>query len=439
MHKLRIALIHSHLNDRGGSQRYVIEIANNLQLLGVKVDVFCYEYNVNACYPELTSQLKIKKVFTREIENISDCSKNKNNYFKNILKQIYKISLLKKIIIILGIDYLYSLYHTNILAKKVSALILSNNIKYDLIFAHEEPLSVYASINYKKINDIPIYWFCYDTIEKWFLEWKNEHRNSSIRKFLLKKFYFKYDKYLINNFIDKSAVLDNNMLNIYRNLYEKIPLIRRGGIPQSIFKYSRKNFFSKKYNLTKDKVVIFSLSRFVNYRRVHDILEMYRQLNVNIKQKVFIYLNTPITDEVYYKWCKSKYKDVFQCENVEISLEYPKNDTEMYDMYLSSDIFIFPNENQTWGHAPIEAMACGVATLVSSGCGISEVVRDINTDLVFEVGNVKELTNKIEDIVENKMYELISQNQRSYVRQNLTWKNVCELYIKDFQQLLGSK
>ncbi len=37
---MKIALIHSHLNDRGGSQRYVIEIANNLKLRGVEVDVF---------------------------------------------------------------------------------------------------------------------------------------------------------------------------------------------------------------------------------------------------------------------------------------------------------------------------------------------------------------------------------------------------------------
>ena len=43
----------------GGSQRYVIEIAENLKLLGVEVDVFAYEYNEKACYPELTKGLDI--------------------------------------------------------------------------------------------------------------------------------------------------------------------------------------------------------------------------------------------------------------------------------------------------------------------------------------------------------------------------------------------
>ena len=54
---MKIALIHSHLNDRGGSQRYVIEIAKNLKLLGVEVDVFDYIdgntkalWSSNRCY-----------------------------------------------------------------------------------------------------------------------------------------------------------------------------------------------------------------------------------------------------------------------------------------------------------------------------------------------------------------------------------------------------
>ena len=47
---MRIALIHSHLDSRGGSQRYVIEIALTLKSLGVDVDIFSYEFNKNQCY-----------------------------------------------------------------------------------------------------------------------------------------------------------------------------------------------------------------------------------------------------------------------------------------------------------------------------------------------------------------------------------------------------
>ncbi|MFM2484518.1 glycosyltransferase family 4 protein [Celerinatantimonas yamalensis] len=433
---MKIALIHSHLNDRGGSQRYVLEIANNLKSLGVEVDVFCYEYNDDLCYPELTSHLNIQKIYTRKDNEIKISPKN--NFFKKYIKSFSKYKIVKKIINTFGIDYLYSLYLVNKSSKKVTELIIDNKIEYDLLFTHEEPLSVYAAIKYKKIKNTPIYWFCYDTIEKWFLEWKEDHKSSILRRFLLKNIYFKYDKYIINKFVDKIAVLDDNMSKRYHKLYGKNPLIRRGGIPETILDYSKKNKFRERFNLSDDMVVIFSLTRFVNYRRVHDIFDMYTKLDVDVQKKLFIYISSPITDNSYYEWCIEKYSEVFESKNVQVNLDFPKNDDEMYDMYLSSDLFVFPNENQTWGHAPLEAMGCGVTALVSTGCGISEIIKNISSETVFEVSNTVALTNMIEDMVRSKSYEIISKKQKEYVRNNLTWKKVCEKYVDDFKEILGN-
>ena len=431
---LKVALIHSHLNDRGGSQRYVIEIANNLIELGIHVDIYCYEYNKKSCYPELTKGLNIEKIYTREM-----VEKKTKQIIKQNLKKIYKNSFVKNIVNILGIDYLCSIYLTNNYAKQVSNLILEINKEYDLIFAHEEPLSVYAAIEYKKNKKIPIYWFCYDTIEKWFLEWKDEHKKSFLRGLLLKKIYFKYDKFLINRYVNKTSVLDHNMLNRYTKLYDMIPDIRRGGIPEFILSYKKKNLIRKKINLSDDNIIIFSLTRFVNYRRVHDLLDMYEKLSNDIKKRVFIFINSPITDSTYYEWCMRKHEKTLQNDNIKISLDYPKNDIEMYDLYLSSDIFIYPNENQTWGHAPLEAMGCGVATFVSTGCGIHEEIKKVTPDTIFKTKNIDELVNKIEKIILNKTYKQVGNRQKDYVKKNLTWNKICKIYKKDFENILKAK
>jgi len=435
---MKIALIHSHLNDRGGSQRYVIEIANNLIELGVMVDIYCYEYNKNSCYPELTKNLNINKVYTREVvNNIGSFAKQKK-LIKKTIKNVCNIKILKKMINIFGVDYLYFIYSTKKNATKVSNLILNGDNSYDLVFAHEEPLSVYAAINYKKIKAIPIYWFCYDTIEKWFLEWKDEHKRYFLRKFLLQNIYFKYDRYLIN-FVDKSAVLDNNMLSRYKRLYNKVPLVRRGGVPVASLQLDRKNIIREKYNLSEETVIIFSLTRFISYRRVHDILKMYEKLPIEVQSNIFIYLNSPVTDQTYYDWCMNEHKKTLESENIVVDIDYPSNDSEMYDMYLSSDIFIFPNENQTWGHAPLEAMGCGVATIVSSGCGISEVLKTISPETVYDVGNTDVLSHKISEFVKSKSFKDIADDQKQYVKDNLTWKKICEIYLDDISDLLGEK
>ncbi len=430
---MKIALIHSHLDNRGGSQRYIIEIAKNLKTLGVYVDIFSYEYNENSCYPDLTLNLNIKKIYCREdVEN-----KNKSNVFYIIKNILRNCRVIKRIVNSLGIDYLTSLYSTSKSAKKLSDLISEQNNKYDILFAHEEPLSIYAAIKYKKINNTPIYWFCYDSIEKWFLEWKEKHYKSSTRKILLKHFYFNYDRYLINKHVDKSAVLDGKMFQRYLNLYGRTPLIRRGGIPLNIFNYKRKNKIREKFNLSDDVIIVFLLTRFVPYRRVHDILDGYIKLNDNIKEKVFIYINSPISDDSYFHWCSEKYKEIFTNNNIFLDLNFPGDDTEMYDLYLSSDIFIFPNDKQTWGHAPLEAMGCGCTTLVSTGCGISEIVKDITPEAVFEVGNTAKLASLLESLINNKSYKNISKKQRKHVKENLTWDIICKRYIDDFNEILG--
>ncbi|MCL1073882.1 glycosyltransferase family 4 protein [Shewanella dokdonensis] len=436
---MKIAIIHSHLNNRGGSQRYVIEIANNFKKLGVDVNIFCYEYNKKLCFQELTYNLNIKKIYTRENVFEDKNSYKKSNILKKYLKLFYNVKMIRRIANSIGIDYLFSLYVTNKNASKVAELMLNNHDDYDLIFAHEEPLSVYAAIKYKKNKNIPIYWFCYDSIEKWFLEWKVEYHNSFIRNFLLKQIYFKYDRYLINKFVDKSAVLDKKMSQRYFKLYGKLPLIRRGGLPKNVIGYGRENKIREKFNLSDNINIILLLTRFVKYKRVHDIFDVYMKLDDGIRKNIFIYINAPVTDQLYYQWCIDKYKEVLENNNIILDLEFSGNDNEMYDMYLSSDIFVFPNDNQTWGHAPLESMGCGTAALVSSGCGISEVVKSITPEAVFEVGNIHELTDMIENMVKSRSYKKISEKQKDYVKNNLVWEDVCKIYIADFKDILGNK
>ena len=433
---MKIALIHSHLNDRGGSQRYVIEIAKNLKLLGVEVDVFAYEYNEKACYPELTKGLDISYLYTREV-CYSDRTKRTKDGLKALLNQIYNIKVVKKAVIAIGADYIYSMGKTITVAKKIADLINKKSIskKYDLVFAHEEPLSVWAAIEYKKISNTPIYWFCYDTIEKWFLEWREEHKKSKLRSFLLRNLFFKYDQNIVCKYVDKIAVLDNNMSKRVERLYGVKPIIRRGGIPIKVLSYDRSNFIRKKIAIDDSKVVVFSLTRFVAYRRVHDIFDLYRKLPEHIKEKLFFYINAPVTDENYYKMCKREYSDIFNNSNFVVDTSYLHDDTEMYNMYLSSNIFIFPNQNQTWGHAPLEAMACGCMAVVSDGCGIHEVIGNI-TPTVYEVGKVELLKELFVSLIEKGNYKEFAHKQKEYVAKNLTWNKVCEQYVKDFNDIL---
>ena len=428
---MRIALIHSHLDSRGGSQRYVIEIALTLKSLGVDVDIFSYEFNKNQCYSELTSSLNIKNIINRELIRKRNSKKKK---FKKFFEKILKNHFLKNLANFFGIDYLVHLYFCNKQAIKLTNLMLAGNKAYDLIFAHEEPISIYSAIKYKIIKNTPVYWFCYDSIEKWFIDWKTQKNYYFIRNFLLKKIYFKYDYYLIKKFVNHSAVLDNSMKKKFQNLYDITPNIRRGGINNLVLEYEKKEFLRKKYKLSKDIKIIFILTRFVPQKRVHDIFKLYEILSKHEKNKFFIYLNSPVIDKKYYDWCIIKYSKILNNHNIILDLQIPRNDNEMYNLYLSSDIFIFPSQNQTWGHAALEAMACGLTTVVSNSCGISEVVKGITPGMVYSCGNMDELAKIITNIFKGDYSNKIGRKQKKFVKNNLTWEKVCHQYISDFKK-----
>jgi glycosyltransferase involved in cell wall biosynthesis len=174
----------------------------------------------------------------------------------------------------------------------------------------------------------------------------------------------------------------------------------------------------------------------VEYRRLSDIFDLIRILPDHINNQVQFYINAPITDNEYFQYCENKYSDVFKRENVVIDIIPFRSDEEMYAVYLSSEIFIFPNEKQTWGHAPLEAMACLCMVIVSEGCGIHEVVKGIS-NTTYPTGDIKSLLSILTTVIENKKYKEIAAEQRKYVADNLTWPVICSQFINDFKSIIN--
>jgi glycosyltransferase involved in cell wall biosynthesis len=52
------------------------------------------------------------------------------------------------------------------------------------------------------------------------------------------------------------------------------------------------------------------------------------------------------------------------------------SEAELRDAYAAADVFVFPNQRQTWGLAPLEALAAGTPAIVSSGAGVHEILLD---------------------------------------------------------------
>jgi glycosyltransferase involved in cell wall biosynthesis len=82
-----------------------------------------------------------------------------------------------------------------------------------------------------------------------------------------------------------------------------------------------------------------------------------------------------------------------------------QNQGEMPLLYDMADVFVLPSISETWGLSINEAMACGNAVLVSSGCGAA-------IDLVHNGRNGYEFLNNNAQDLEEKMKLLVQYKQK---------------------------
>jgi len=75
----------------------------------------------------------------------------------------------------------------------------------------------------------------------------------------------------------------------------------------------------------------------------------------------------------------------------------------MPSVYHSADVFVLPSKSETWGLAVNEAMACGLAVVVSDRCGCApDLIKNGVNGYVFRSGNKKDLARVLEQVLTSK-------------------------------------
>ena len=80
-----------------------------------------------------------------------------------------------------------------------------------------------------------------------------------------------------------------------------------------------------------------------------------------------------------------------------------KNQIQIKEYYIQSDILVITSENEPWGLVVNEAMAASCAIIASDGVGCArDLVKDGINGYVFPTGNITELAHKIIYLTKNK-------------------------------------
>ncbi|WP_057462822.1 glycosyltransferase family 4 protein [Pseudovibrio sp. POLY-S9] len=108
----------------------------------------------------------------------------------------------------------------------------------------------------------------------------------------------------------------------------------------------------------------------------------------------------------------------------------PHEDVPRY--YSLIDIAPFPRKPQPVTELvspmkPLEALSMKKAIVVSSVAALSEMVRDGETGLIFEKGNIENLADKLEVLIDDaKLRDQLGDAGRKWVFENRTWNKVAQ-------------
>ena len=123
-----------------------------------------------------------------------------------------------------------------------------------------------------------------------------------------------------------------------------------------------------------------------------------------------------------------------------------KDSIQLSQAMADSDIFCYPSvaeKGETFGVAPLEAMALGIPTIVSDLDCFKDFIINKENGLVFNhrsTNNIEELAKCLEHLITNKPYrKLLGKNGATAAKNNFSVKQIADLYLSDFNSSIINK
>ena len=411
---MKIAILVWDLNVTGGTQRMALELALNLEKLGHTVDIYCYLYDKRRCYTELCERLNIYAVQHNPPAASPRTSRMQTlpKWLQPVVKAFFAYRALLRRLLFPD--------------KRMQALkdLMEKHgpfSSYDIINVHD-----YEVHNISRIIPHPcIVWTLNDVhkmpIRSWF--WPHQ------------ALYNFFSRRLANEEVQNIArivVLDTRNKKFAKVVYNREAQIVRCGGNTEMFKGQT----VPQHDPTKPWT-IFASSIFFPYRRFEDIVDAVELLVHKGITNLAVRINgVPNRAYAYYEFIRNRVQEKGLGKYITITTGM--SEEELKNQYLSTDIFIFPNNNQTWGLAIFEGMLAGSATIVSRGSGGHEVLTDKENALLVNPCAPQEIADAIEFLTTHpEDMRRIQKNGVEFVKENLSWEKYAARMQEVFEEELA--
>lgn len=392
MTRPKVTLVMNNLTIQGGGQRQFLQLANHLQKRHWDVSVLAQALKRDRCYPKLNRKLSIRTLHHQT---------KFDSALGGFLNQI-----------------------------RLSLRIAKDNP--DLINPHEWPSSWPATIaKLLRLRRPRIVWMCNDL-------WHQHNPHKKNKPSLSRRVLRKIDVWLIRYLVDEIVVLDHRVQRLVEQIYQRSAVVVRSGLETNKFQSFQPSSeiiqqLRKKHRLSTDTLTLLSVGIFFPQRRHEDVI---RALDLIPKApwefKYLILGNTQPDPTYFYKIQKLIAQSQYSLSQRLEIIPQSVSEELLLHYYFLADIFIFPNDKQTWGLAPLEATAVGTPSIVSRGAGVHEVLEDGKTAILVEPQHPGKLSTQITRLLQDKpLRQKIGARGRKFVLETFSWPR----YTRDMEEV----
>ncbi|MGH9512036.1 MAG: glycosyltransferase family 4 protein [Terriglobales bacterium] len=383
---MKIAVLIHELLIEGGGERQCLSLARALSRQGHEVNVFTCAYEAERCFPEICRDLNIQAVG--------------RGWWPTLRSPRFIRGYLDMVKLTASVTHRHQIWNPHHWPAQWAAVWLKRRLGGTVLWM---------------CNDVPTF------PEKTRQRGSLKTRASS----LVHRAYYWYDRKQ-NRQVDLTLLLSRWAEKEFSAVYPgPTRVVRSGADPERFALGGNRLRIRERFGYNGNDFVFLWLGIFMPHRRLQDAVEAVSLLASRGMTVKLLLAGATNQFPEYYAFLEALVKQR-GLEN-QVTFAGKVADDEICDFYCACDAFLFPNDQQTWGLAVLEAMACGKPVLVSMGSGVHEIMTDNENAFLFPPKDPQSLAEKIEIVIsQSDLRKSVAENGMRLARETYTWSHFAD-------------
>lgn len=182
---------------------------------------------------------------------------------------------------------------------------------------------------------------------------------------------------------------------------------------------------NRNYGLSSDHKIIFTAGGSRPIKDISFALEAFRQLN---RENTVLLISGPKGSDHHI---------VEEHQRINVKYVGYLDNLQIRSLYHASDIYLQTSRYESFGLAPLEAMAARCPVIVTDKVGMSYLIKDGCNGYVVRSGDVKGIIRKISMLLDDRELRKNVGKQAHLTAKKMTWGKVAGTYVELYKELVG--